>query len=122
MKVSEIFLPRISNVDRLEVLFENFCIAILVYINILFCLCRRSIFSTRKQKKTRRQGHQKTDVIILRQNTWWGKVHLIITDIGLVWSEISLNTFLFNLCLLPLLLALEVEEEENSRKGYEDIS
>ena len=59
---------------------------------------------------------------ILRQNTWRGKVHLIITDIGLVWSEISLDTFLFKLCLLPLLLALEVEEEENGRKGDKDIS
>ena len=61
-------------------------------------------------------------MIILRQNTWRGKVHLIITDIGLVWSEISLDTFLFNLCLLSLFLALEVEEEENGHKGDKDIT
>ena len=61
-------------------------------------------------------------MIILRQNTWRGKVHLIITNIGLVWSEISLDTFLFNLCRLSLLLALEVEEEENGHKGDENIS
>ena len=61
-------------------------------------------------------------MIILRQNTWRGKVHLIITDIGLVWSEISLDTFLFKLCRLPLLLALEVEEEDNSHKGDKDVS